>query len=233
MTTTLYPNETTDYRMARDELLQAEIELRNSIERVAQMRRQLPPGPIVSEDYTFTEGPRDLTQDGPAQRVRLSDLFGEGRDELILINYMYGPEDDAPCPMCTMWADGYDAVAPHVERRANFALVAATELANLRTLAQERNWRNLRLLSSHGTSFNRDYRIESEGGVQHPGVMVFQRDQDGTIRLFHAAELMLPAKFTPPAGEDPRGIDLYTPVWQLFDLLPGGRGNDYPSLSYA
>lgn len=232
-TTTLYPNETIEYRTARDALLEAEIELRNQIERVARMRRGLPPGPVVSEEYTFTEGPRDLSQDGPATPVKLSELFGPGRDELIVINYMYGPRDDAPCPMCTMWADGYDAVAPHVERRANFVLVAATELANLRTLAKGRGWRNLRLLSSYGTSFTRDYRFETAGEVQHPGVMVFTRDPDGAIRLFHAAEMMLREKFTPPPGEDPRGIDLYSPVWQLFDLLPGGRGDDYPSLSYA
>ncbi len=164
--------------------------------------------------------------------MKLSELFAEGRDELIVINYMYGPNDDAPCPMCTMWADGYDAIAPHVERRANFVLVAATELSNLRELARSRGWKNLRLLSSHGTSFNRDYHVESQDGSQSPGVMVFRRDADGAIRLFHAAELMMNEKYSPPPGEDPRGIDLYSPVWQLFDLLPGGRGDGYPSLSY-
>ncbi len=230
--TTIYPNETVEYRAARDRLLDAEIELRGRIEAVARMRRALPPGPIVDQDYVFTEGPRDPSADGAETPVKLSELFSPGCDELIIINYMYGPNDDAPCPMCTMWADGYDAVAPHVERRANFALVAATELSNLRAVARDRGWRNLRLLSSHGTTFNRDYNVADAAGGQSPGVMVFQREQDGTIRLFHAAELMMGAKFSPPPGEDPRGIDLYSPVWQLFDLLPGGRGDGYPSLAY-
>ena len=230
--TTLYPNETAEYRAARDQLLAAEIELKSNIERVAKMRREMPAGPLVAEDYVFSEGPRDLTEDGPTQPVKLSELFTAGRDELIVINYMYGPNDTAPCPLCTMWADGYDAVVPHVEQRAGFVLVAATELSNLRQLARSRGWRNLRLLSSHGTTFNRDYRIESEDGAQRPGVMAFQRAADGTIRLVHAAEMMLDEKYTPPPGEGPRGIDLYSPVWNLFDLLPGGRGNWYPSLSY-
>ncbi|CAN5794250.1 DUF899 family protein [soil metagenome] len=229
--TTLYPNETAEYRTARDRLLEAEIELRSAIEHVARMRRALPPGPVVSEDYVFSAAPRDPASDGPSKPVRLSELFADGRDDLILINYMYGPNDDGPCPMCTMWADGYDAIALYIEQRAGFALLAATGIENLRRLARDRGWRNLRLLSSHGTTFNVDYHVETEDGGQIPGVMVFHRDPDGTIRLHHAAKMMMPEKFTPPAGEDPRGIDLYSPVWQLFDLLPGGRGDWYPSLA--
>ena len=234
MTTTIrqYPNETMEYRAARDQLLEAEIELRNNIERVAGMRRQLPPGPPVKQDYPFVEGPSDLSSDTPTRTVQLSSLFEDGKDDLIVINYMYGPNDDAPCPMCSMWADGYNAVAPHVERRANLVLVAATDIAHLREIARDRGWENLRLLSSQGTTFNADYLVETDGGAQHPGVMVFHRDPDGTIRLFHAAEMMLGDRFTPPPGQDARGIDLYSPVWQLFDLLPGGRGEWYPGLSY-
>ncbi len=232
-TTTLFPNETLEYREARDRLLEAELDLREAREQVARMVRELPPGPVVSQDYTFKEGPADPAVEGPERQVKLSELFGEGRDSLIVVNYMFGPNDDAPCPMCTMWADGYDAIAPHVEQRAGFVLVAATEVSNLRALARSRGWRNIRLLSSHGNSFNRDYQSENDDCSQRPGVTVFHRDPDGTIRLHHYTEMMLSRKARKAPGQDERGIDPYTPVWNLFDLLPEGRGDWYPSLSYG
>jgi predicted dithiol-disulfide oxidoreductase (DUF899 family) len=232
-TTALFPNETAAYREARDRLLAAEIELKDARERVAEMRRALPAGPAVSTRYVFQEGPRDLGRDAPVSEVTLDGLFAGAHDNLILINYMYGPHDEAPCPMCTMWADGYDAVAPHLEQRAGFALVAAVELERLRAIARERGWRNIRLLSSHGTSFNRDYRSENDEGNPTPGVTVFRREPDGTLRLHYYTEMMVAGRTPPIPGQNERGIDLFTPVWNLLDLLPEGRGDWYPSLSYA
>ncbi len=229
-TTTLFPNETIEYRESRERLLAAEIELIQARERVARMRRELPAGPEVTGEYTFMEGPADLDRDEPVTVVRLSDLFASSSDNLIMINYMYGPEDDAPCPMCTMWADGYNAVAPHVKQRTSFVLVAATRPGDLRGIARKRGWQNIRLLSSLGSTFNHDYQSEDRDGNQRPGVTVFRRDPEGTIRLHYFSEAMLGEKYQPPTGQDPRGIDLFSPVWNLFDLLPEGRGNWYPSL---
>jgi predicted dithiol-disulfide oxidoreductase (DUF899 family) len=233
-TITRFPNESIEYREARDRLLQAEVNLRDAIERVAAQRRQLPPGPLVTQDYVFQEGPRDLDRGDPVREVRFSSLFEGGHDDLIVIHYMFSPNDEAPCPMCTMWADGYNAVAPHIEQQAGIVLVAAAPIDKLRAIARQRGWHNLRLLSALENTFNLDWQAEDNERNQKPAVSVFHRDPDGSVRLFSFTEMMLergPAVDTsPPPGQDERGIDLYSPVWNLLDLLPGGRGGWYPSL---
>jgi len=222
MTTAAYD----EYRIMRDKLLQAEIALKDQRENVAALRRQLPMGPAVETDYVFREGPGDIHDESPAniKDVRLSDLFAPGKDRLIVDHLMWGANDKAPCPMCTMWADGYDAIAPHVSQKVNFVLVAKVEIGKLREWARGRGWDKIRLLSSGESSFNSDFRVEDEKG-QFPAVSVFSREADGKIHHFYTTEASL---YRRPH----RGIDLYTPVWNLFDLLPEGRENWMPKLSY-
>ena len=215
-----------EQRRLREELLAAEIALKEQRERVAALRRRLPLDTAVETDYVFREGPSDLARSDPAEMVetRLSDLFAPGQDSLILIHFMFGAEAESPCPMCTMWADGYDAVAGHVGQRAGFVLVAKAEIAKLRRFAAERGWTRIRLLSSHGSSFNADFGMEDDFG-QWPGVSVFRKGDDGRICHFYTGSA--------PIGADlSRGIDLMSPVWHLLDLLPEGRGNWFPSLRY-
>ena len=96
-----FPNESDEYRQARDALLAEEIELRRHIERVAEQRRALPPGGEVTKDYRF-EG-----EDGPAS---FADLFGD-KETLVVYSYMYGPERERPCPMCTSLMSAWDGEA--------------------------------------------------------------------------------------------------------------------------
>lgn len=224
-----YPGESGEYRAARDALLRAEIELIAQVERVAAMRRALPPGGALKEDYVFEEGPADLRDTQTVHPVRLSELFGE-HDTLILINTMWAPDDDRPCPACNSLADGYNATAPHLSDRVAFALVTRAPLAKLRPWAAARGWRDIRLLSSRNNDFNRDYNTETAEDSQVPSITVFKRDADGTIRHFYSIEgHWLPSK----DGQDQRHLDLYWPLWQLLDLTPGGRGTDwYPRYSY-
>ena len=128
-----------------------------------------------------------------------------------------------------MWADGYNAIAPHVTQKANFVLVAKVEIGKLREWARRRGWDKIRLLSSGQCSFNKDFHVEGDDG-QHPGVSVFSREPDGKIHHFYATE----ASLHPASNGDPnhRGIDLFTPVWNMFDLLPEGRENWSPKLFY-
>ena len=91
-----FPNETSDYRAARDRLLQSELDLRRQIESVAAQRRELPPGGAVTTDYRF-EG-----ENGPA---RFADLF-DGKQTLVIYSYMFGPQRERPCPMCTSLPSG-------------------------------------------------------------------------------------------------------------------------------
>ena len=139
-----FPGEDSDYCRQRAALLDAEIALRDQVERVAALRRQLPLGRRMP-DYRFREGPADLARDDPAEfrEIGLADLFTGGHDTLIVDHLMYGAGEhleffghgaDLPCPMCSLWADGYDAIAPHIARRAAFALVAKAEIGTLRPL---------------------------------------------------------------------------------------------------
>jgi predicted dithiol-disulfide oxidoreductase (DUF899 family) len=238
-----FPGESTEYRVARNRLLEQEIELRRAMEAVAAARRRLPPGGVVPEDYVFHgEGP-----DGDPVEVRLSELFGPGRDSLLIYSMMFprarddlspGPQGgqtallplaEGPCPSCSALLDQLDGAAEHAAQRVNLAVVAKAPIDRVLTFARERGWRRLRLLSSASTTYNRDYLAETADGQQQPMLNVFQRDGE-TIRHFWGSEL-----FYAPAdpGEDPRHVGTIEPLWNLFDLTPQGRGADwYEQLSY-
>jgi len=217
-----FPNENTDYRAARDELLDAEVGLRRHIEQVAALRRRLPVGGAVPEDYVFEEG-------DPVRRVRLSELFQRPAASLLLYNFMYGPKMEKACPACTSFLDGLDGIAPHATQRVNLAIVAKSPIERIRAHARERGWRNLRLLSSAGNTFNRDYFGESPDESQNPLLHVFVR-RGAVVHHFYTTELA----FVPSEpGQHPRHIDQMWPLWQLFDLTPEGRGTDwFPRLRY-
>lgn len=228
MTRFTLASASTDYGKVREDLRRAEIALKDQVKAVAAMRRKLPADTPVAADYVFKEGPADLSIDDPAtfKDVRLSELFADPAKPLMIIHYMWAPADEAACPMCTMWADGYDAVAPHVRQRANVALVAKQEIAKLRDFARNRGWPNLRLLSSQDTSFNADFGMEDGDGNQMPGVSVFTRGGDGTVRHYYTGGAMM--------GDDNyNGMDMLNPVWNLLDLLPEGRGDWMPGLAYG
>ena len=223
--TITFPGETAEYREARDRLLQQEIELRRATEAVAAARRALPPGGVVPEDYLFGD-------------VRLSELFAPGRDSLLIYSFMFprDPHDDRPgprdgaCPSCVALLDQLDGVVEHLEQHANFVAVAKSPLPPVLEFAEQRGWRRLRLLSSHGTSFNRDYHAETADGDQRPMLNVFHRDS-GTIRHFWGSELFYAP--TDP-GQDPRHVGPLEPLFNMLDLTPEGRPGDWDEqLSYG
>jgi predicted dithiol-disulfide oxidoreductase (DUF899 family) len=234
-----FPGETPEYRKARDDLVERERQLRRHMEEVAAARRALPPGGVVPEDYAFD----DLDDSGAVVQVRLSELFPPGRDSLAIYNYMFprhsgddrpGPRHgetaalplaEGPCPSCTAWIDQLDAAEPHVAPHATVVVVAKAPIDRLATFGRERGWRNVRLLSSAGNSFARDYGGEIDG-QQMPMLNVFQRE-GGTIRHFWASELLYaPAE----PDQDPRHIGTVEMAWNLFDLMPTGRGADWDEL---
>jgi predicted dithiol-disulfide oxidoreductase (DUF899 family) len=224
-----FPEESAEYRKARNELLAAEIELRRNIEAVAAARRKLPLGGPVAQDYIFEEGPADLSRDGEARSTRLSELFDAGKDSLLVYSYMFGPAMATPCTSCTSLLDGLNGTAPHVRDRVNFVIVAKSPIERIRAVARERGWHNLRLLSSAGNSYNLDYHGENKEGAQLPALNVFAR-RDGKMHHFYHTELL----FVPrEPGQDGRHVDMIWPLWNLFDYAPEGRGeNWYPKLSY-
>src|SRR5437773_1335400 len=218
-----FPGESAEYRAARDRLTRDEIQLRRAMEAVAASRRALPPGGIVPEDYVF----RGVSADGTAHDVRLSELFGPGKDSLIIYNMMFprsssddrpGPQTghcavlelaESPCPSCTALIDQLDGAAEHAGQRVNLAIVAKAPLPRLVSFAEDRGWRRLRLLSSAMNTYNRDYHGETPDGEQMPMLNVFHRDGD-IIRHFWGSELLYE---TPDPGQDPRHVGTIEPVW--------------------
>src|SRR5687767_6339838 len=114
-----YPNESRDYREARDALLRDEQELIQKVKAVAAKRRTLPPGGELKEDYAF-----QWAVDGKVgETVRFSELFGD-KSSLLLYSFMFGPNWDKPCPSCTSLVDGFDRTYYSVSQDAAFAAIA-------------------------------------------------------------------------------------------------------------
>lgn len=224
-----YPGEDQAYRAARNTLLSAELELRRKIEEVAALRRALPAGGAVAEDYVFEEGGSDLADRETVRKVRMSELFLRG-DTLIAYSFMYGPKAKAACPMCTSMLDGLNGNATHVAQRTNLVVIARSPIARIREHARQRGWSSLRLLSSAGNDYNRAYFAESPDGEQFPALNVFVR-RGGAIHHFWGAELF----FVPSEpGQNPRHVDSIWPLWNVLDLTPEGRGEGwYPRLDYG
>src|SRR5215216_4256269 len=232
-----FPGESSEYRAARSRLLEQEIELRRAMEAVAAARRELPPGGPVPEDYVF----QGRARDGAATDVRLSELFAAGTDSLVIYSFMFprDPSDgrpgpakgqtallplpEGPCPSCVALLDQLDGAAEHASQHLNLAVIAKAPLARLLSFAQERGWRQLRLLSSASNTYNRDYLAETAEGAQRPMLTVFRRNGD-VIRHFWSSELFY-APCDP--GQDPRHVGTLEPVWNLFDLTPAGRPPDW------
>ena len=218
-------NESEEYLARREELRLAEIEEMRHRERVAELRRHLPLGAEI-EDYVLHEGPADLSAgDDPQRSVRLSELFSGPDRALVIYHFMYGKKT-SPCPMCTMWIDGFNGVAHHLAQNIDFAVAAAADSATLRAYARNRSWTNLRLLSCGDSTFKYDLASEDAEGNQGSTISVFTRDPDGTLRHFYTAH--------PHMADDinQRGIDLLTPVYNMLDLTPYGRDDWYAELSY-
>jgi predicted dithiol-disulfide oxidoreductase (DUF899 family) len=221
------PNESPEYLSKREELRQAEIELMRQRERVAELRRTLPPGATI-RDYEFLEGPTSLSEgDEPVRTVRLSELFTAPDRALVIYQFMYGKKQTNPCPMCTAWIDGFNGVAHHLAQNVDLAIVAAADPATLRAHARKRGWDRLRLLSAGESTFKYDLGSEDREGHQDSTISVFTRDTDGTLRHFYSGH--------PRLGDDiqERGIDELNPIWNVLDLTPSGRGKFYASLDYG
>ena len=211
------PGESEAYRAARQALLAAEFELRRQIERVAAMRRALPPGGAVTGDYRFE------TEGGPSD---LAGLFGEN-PTLMVYNYMFGPERKRPCPMCTNLLDAWDGNADDLAQRVSLVVIARSPLERLAAVKRERGWKNLRMASALADDFTRDYAGSPDGGLDSGGPAVFTR-KDGAIRHFWSQEMI-----ASDPGQDPRGAPDLAPLWTVLDMTPEGRAADwYPKLEY-
>jgi predicted dithiol-disulfide oxidoreductase (DUF899 family) len=213
-----YPNESAEYRAARNALLADEIELRRHIERVADQRRALPPGGRLVNDFEF------ISESGPTS---LPSLFGE-KDTLMVYSMMYGPQRKAPCPSCTSFLSAWNGIAVNLRERVAIAVTARSPIERLLEYKRQRGFVNLPFASDLSGEYTRTYVNPDDADV--PGFSVFTR-RDGVVRHFYSGEMS--GTMADP-GQDPRGAPDLDPLWLMLDLAPEGRGNDwYPKLEYG
>ena len=152
-----YPNESAEYRKAREALHKDEQDLIDKVKAVAQKRRMLPPGGRLKQDYVF----QWASEGKVGQRVRFSELFGD-KPTLLLYSWMFGPSWDKPCPSCTSLMDGFDRTWYSVAQDAAFAAIAKAPAERISAWARERGWSQIPLLSGFESPFQADYRCQGE-----------------------------------------------------------------------
>lgn len=221
-----FANESADYAKAREALLAEEIEARRHMGRLAAQLRALPEGPAIEENFRFV--------DANGEEIGLIEMFG-GHDTLVIYHWMYGPDRERPCPMCTATLGPLDQNAADIEQRIALAVTGRSKVERQLAFAQERGWRNLRFFQSKGDDWAMKIGgIDPEKGWEMPVLLVLRRAKEhgGDIVRLHWMGEMTDAMADP--GEDPRGAVELQPLWNILDLTPGGRGADwYPKLSYA
>jgi predicted dithiol-disulfide oxidoreductase (DUF899 family) len=212
-----FPNESAQYRAARNKLLGEEIELRRHIERVAAQRRALPPGGEIATNFEL------IAETGPAH---FSSLFGE-KDTLMVYSMMYGPQRKGPCPMCSSFLSAWNGTAVNLRQHVAIAVTARSPIDRLIEYKRQRDLAHLPFVSDQSGEYTRTYVSAEDADV--PGYSVFTR-QDGIIGHFYSGEMS--GTMADP-GQDPRGAPDLDPLWLLLDLTPAGRGTDwYPKLEY-
>ena len=200
---------------ARTTFLAREKEFTRQRDELSRARRELP-WERVEKEYVF---------ETPEGRRTLAELF-EGRSQLVVYHFMFGPDWEAGCKSCSFWADGFAGIIPHLAHRdVTFAVVSRAPVAKLRAYAARLGW-SFEWVSSLGSDFNVDFGVSfpeeqvASGeipynygahpahGTEMPGVSVFVRDGE---TVFHTYSCYA------------RGIDALQPAYQVLDLVPKGR----------
>jgi len=208
------------YQDARKALLAEEIELRRHATRLAKQRQALPPGPLVTGTYRF--------RDEQGFDATLDDLFG-AHDTLVSYFWMYGPQRERPCPMCTNWLGAVNGNAVDIKQRVALKIFGRSPVGRQYDFAQERGWRHLDFVQTVGDDYARDLGLLNEDGTENPALVVFRKDGP-SVRLFWMSQMR--GEMADP-GQDPRDFPDIASLWSILDLTPHGRGADwYPRLSY-
>jgi predicted dithiol-disulfide oxidoreductase (DUF899 family) len=217
---TPFPGASAEYDAARQALLAEEIEFRRHLTRLVAQRRALPPGPVITKNYRFT--------DEQGFEVGLRDLFGD-KDTLVTYFWMYGPQRNRPCPMCTNWLGAVNGNAADIKQRVALKILGRSSVERQYAFAQQRGWRDLNFVQTLGDDYARDLGILLPDGSEYPALIVFKRDAD-QVRRFWASEMR--QEMADP-GQDPRDAPDVAALWSVLDLTPEGRGVDwYPKLQY-
>ncbi|HXQ30079.1 MAG TPA: thioredoxin family protein [Gemmatimonadales bacterium] len=201
---------------AREALLAQEKAFTRAKDDLTRQRRSLP-WERVEKAYVF---------DAPSGRETLADLF-DGRSQLVVYHFMFGPEMRMGCKHCSFWADHYDGPGLHLPYRdVSFVAISRTPLAQIEAFKQRMGWR-FKWVSSGDTDFNYDlgvsftsdeleqgtmvynYEPTDAGGRDREGLSVFYQSPDGTV--FHTYSCYA------------RGIESLNGTYHFLDLVPKGR----------
>ncbi len=217
-----FAGESDAYAKARQTLIAAEIEARRTLGRLAKQVQALPAGPAIEGDYVF--------HDTNGSALKLGDLFGE-HDTLVLYHWMYGPERERPCPMCTNLLGPLAANAADIRQRTALAVVGRSTVERQTAFARERGWSDaMPLYQAQGDAFSLAIgALDPDSGSEMPALLVLKKDGDA-VRLHWMGEITM--EMADP-GQDPRGAVDLAPLWNVLDLTPTGRAPDwYPKLAY-
>lgn len=218
---TPFPGASAEYEAARQALLAEEIEFRRHMTRLVAQRQALPPGPVITKDYRF--------KDEQGFDAGLADLFGD-KDTLVTYFWMYGPQRERPCPMCTNWLGSVEGNAADIKQRVALKILGRSPVERQYAFAQERGWRDLNFVQTVGDDYAKDLGILMPDGSEYPALVVYQRDGEGQVRLFWASEM---TKDMADPGQDPRDAPDIASLWSILDLTPEGRpASWYPKLKY-
>jgi len=204
-----------DWIEARRALLAKEKEFTRLRDQLSQQRRELP-WVRVDKPYAF---------EGPNGTETLPQLF-DGRSQLLVYHFMYGPNSDTPCKSCSFWADNIERNVVHLSARdVTFVVISRAPLARLEAFKKRMGW-TFKWVSSGKSDFNFDYNVswpdgaasegdtynyapKTWGGAELPGISVFSKDRSGTV--FHTYSCYA------------RGLDMMNNTYQYLDLVPKGR----------
>jgi len=206
---------------SRKEFLAKEKEFTRARDALSEARRALP-WEKVEKNYVF---------DGPAGQETLADLF-QGRSQLVVYHFMFGPDATEGCKACSFWADNFERNVIHLAHRdVTLVAISRSPIDKLRAFQKRLGW-TFKWVSSGRNDFNFDFGVSFEpsrrestynyapksfGGNELPGVSVFYKDTDGSI--YHTYSTY------------GRGLDMMNAAYNYLDLVPKGR--DEKNLSFS
>ena len=169
---------------------------------------------MIAKDYRFHD--MNGVKHGS---VGLADLFG-AHDTLVTYFWLYGPERERPCPMCTNWLGSVNGNARDIGQRVALKIIGGSPVERQVAFAVERGWRDLEFVHTEGDDYAADRGLLRDDGYENPGLHVYRRDGDQVRLLWSSGQSME----TADPGQDPRDALEIASLWNVLDLTPAGRG---------